>query len=233
MTGQLLREPVSSVTHLCWALVALYLTAIFYRLTPHEFKRRWSLLCFGISMVLLYTSSGIYHAVSSENPKTLHIFRLIDHSMIYVLIAGTFTPIVVLVLKEPGRTLFFCLIWLAAIIGILCKWLFTAPPYPVTVSLYVAMGWIGILPIRSMIRAIGWQGMRWGLLGGILYTVGGIIDACKWPVLIPHVFGSHEIMHLFDILATGIHVYFVLHFILPYQSKSFDFPEVRESRKAA
>jgi hemolysin III len=230
---QFLREPVSSVTHLSWAIVALFMTAIFYRVTPHDPKRRWSLLCFGISMCLLYTASGLYHGVNCRRRETLRIFQLIDHSMIYVLIAGTFTPIVIILLREPLRTRLFCLIWGLALLGILCKWILATPPYPVTVALYVGMGWVGIIPLRSLIRAIGWKGMAWGLLGGMLYTVGGICDACQWPMLIPHVFGSHEVMHLFDMAATAVHVYFILRFVLPYHARFAHLPPQEPHYQAA
>jgi hemolysin III len=107
------------------------------------------------------------------------------------------------------------LVWVCAVVGIACKWLVPAPVYGVTVGLYVAMGWIGILPVVQLVRAIGYRGMLWAVAGGVLYTAGGVCDAVKWPVVYPGVFGAHEMLHVLDMGGTLAHVVFIIRYVLP------------------
>ncbi len=216
IAGFPLRNPVSASTHLLWCALGVFLTALLWKLTGGCRLRRWSAVIFGVSMCLLYGASGLYHSLHVA-PKTLNIFRLLDHSMIYVLIAGTYTPICALLLRGRLRVILLATVWGLALAGIACKWLLAAPPYPVTVGLYVALGWIALLPLRQLIAAIGLGPMAWALLGGVLYTVGGVCDAAKWPMPCPGVIGPHEVLHLCDMAATAIHVYFILRFVLPYR----------------
>lgn len=212
-----LRNPVAAATHLFWAVVAVYITALFWQLTRGDWVKRWSVMTFGVSMCLLYTASGVYHSLRVSD-RPLNFFRLLDHSMIYVLIAGTYTPIAVILLRGWMRTSQLLLIWGIAIVGIVCKWALSAPPYPVTVGAYIGMGWIGILPVRQLIQAIGLRGMAWSVLGGILYSLGGVCDAIRWPVFIPGVLGSHEVLHVLDMFASLTHIVFVIKYVLPYSS---------------
>jgi hemolysin III len=209
-----LRNPVSAATHLVWFVGALFITLLLWRLTRGDRLRRWSVLTFGLSMCLLYAASGTYHAIRC-NPGLLQYFRLIDHSAVYVLIAGTYTPVFAVVLRGRLRVLLLSLVWLLAGLGIAAKWSLTAPPHPVTVGFFIALGWIGLVPIVSLIRAIGLIGMGWALAGGLLYTTGAIFDVVNWPVIIPRVVGAHEVVHVMDMGATLIHVYFVVRFVLP------------------
>src|SRR5262249_52338932 len=156
-----------------------------WRLARGDRLRQWSVGCFGLSMVLLYGASGLYHAVIADEP-VLRYFRLADHSAIYVLIAGTATPVFAVLLKGRQRLWLLGLVWGLAVLGIACKWLLAAPPYSVPVGLYVAVGWIGLVPVYQLIQAIGLRGTAWGLIGGLLYTAGGVCDAVGWPVLLPH-----------------------------------------------
>jgi hemolysin III len=210
------RNPVSALTHLSWCVLGAYITAIFWRLSRGDRVRQLSVACFGVSMTLLYGASGLYHAVRVSEPS-LEYFRRLDHSAIYVLIAGTYTPVCAVLLRGRFRIILLTMMWGLAVIGITCKWLFSEPPHPVTVGMYVAMGWTGLIPIYQLIRAIGLQGMAWGLCGGILYTVGGVCEATRWPTILPHVIGYHEVFHMLDMGATVVHIFFMLRYILPFQ----------------
>ena len=99
-----------------------------------------------------------------------------------------------------------------------CKWLLAAPPYSVNVGIYIALGWIGMIPVYHLIKAVGVRAMAWGLLGGLLYTAGGVCDAVHWPVLIPGVIGWHEVLHLCDIGGTMTHVFFMVRYVLPFRA---------------
>jgi hemolysin III len=210
------RNPVSATTHLLWCVLAMYITGLLWRLSRGDRLRQLSTGAFGLSMVLLYGASGVYHAVPSREPLLPYLQKL-DHSAIYVLIAGTSTPVFAVLLRGRLRIALLSLIWGLAGVGILAKWLLPWPPYWLTVSLYIVMGWIGVLPVWQLVRAVGVRGMLWALLGGILYTFGGVCDAAKWPILLPGIVGYHEVLHLADMGATLIHVYFIVRYVLPFQ----------------
>jgi hemolysin III len=211
-----LRDPVSASTHLLWCVLGAYVTGILWRLSRGDRVRQLSVGCFGLSITLLYGASGLYHSVRVGQPY-LEYFRRLDHSAIYVLIAGTFTPVCAVLLRGRFRAGLLTMIWGLAALGIVCKWALREPPHPVTVGLYVGMGWTGVIPAYSLVRAVGLRAMSWGLLGGLLYTVGGICEAYQWPVLWPHVVGYHEVFHVLDMGATSVHVYFVFRYVLPFQ----------------
>jgi hemolysin III len=211
------RNPVSAGTHLMWCVLGVYVTALLWRLSRGDRLRRLSTGAFGLSMVLLYGARGAYHAVPRETPLLLQYLQRLDHSAIYVLIAGTYTPVFAVLLSGRLRVILLSLVWGVAGAGIAAKWLLPFPPYPLTVSLYIGMGWIGVISIGQLIRAIGVQGMFWGFLGGLLYTFGGVCDAARWPILLPGVIGYHEVLHLADMGATLIHIFFVIRYILPFQ----------------
>jgi hemolysin III len=210
------RNPVSAGTHLLWCLLGAYFTAFLWRLSRGDWLRQWSTGTFGLSMVLLYGASGLYHAVPEPEPL-LPYLRKLDHSAIYVLIAGTYTPVFAVLLRGRLRLVLLALVWSVAGVGIAAKWLLPWPPYWLTVSLYIGMGWIGVPSIWQLIRAVGVRGMLWGLLGGLLYTLGGVCDAAKWPILLPGIIGYHEVLHVADMVATLIHVFFVVRYVLPFQ----------------
>jgi hemolysin III len=212
------RNPVSAGTHLLWCLLGIYVTGLLWRLARGDRVRQLSVGCFGSSMVLLYAASGIYHAIPREaGARVIEFFRCIDHSAIYVLIAGTYTPIFAILLKGRLRVVLLWFIWGLAAAGVACKWLLPWPPYWLTVGLYVGMGWAGVPSIYHLIMAIGVRGMGWGLLGGLLYTAGGVCDAVKWPVLYPGIVGSHEVLHVLDMGGTLTHVFFLVRYVLPFQ----------------
>jgi hemolysin III len=196
---------------------AVYVTALLWRLCRGDRVRQLAIGCFGASMVVLYAASGIYHAIPSGAPLLIRCFQKLDHSAIYVLIAGTYTPMFAVLLRGRLRVVLLALIWAMAILGIACKWLLPWPPYWLTVGFYVGMGWVGIFCAVPLVRAVGLRGMLWGLVGGILYTAGGVCDALHWPVLYPGVVGSHEVLHVLDMGGTLTHVFFVIRYILPFR----------------
>jgi hemolysin III len=211
------RNPVSAGTHLLWCLWAVFVTGLLWRLARGDRLRQLSVGCFGLSMVLLYAASGTYHAIPARFPQFVHFFQRVDHSAIYVMIAGTYTPVFAVLLQGRRRWWMLGLIWVIAAVGVACKWLLPWPPYGLTVGLYIGMGWVGIVTVYPLFRAVGVRGCALGLLGGILYMAGGVCDAARWPVVLPHVVGPHEVLHVLDMGATLIHVFFVLRYVVPFQ----------------
>ena len=170
-----------------------------------------SLTIYVLSMVLLYGASTTYHTLDlSEKVNT--ILKKIDHMMIFVLIAGSYTPICLLVLKGKTGNMMLALVWGIAIIGILIKAFWVFCPKWVSSVLYIGMGWTCVLAFTQILNSLTRAEFGWLLAGGIIYTIGGIIYALKLPIFNnKHKnFGSHEIFHLFVMGGSACH------FILMY-----------------
>lgn len=208
-----LKDPGSSITHFIGMLMALFAaTPLLIRASLNPDKIHViSLAVFIISMILLYAASAIYHALDLSE-RTNRILRKLDHMMIFVLIAGSYTPICLIVLGgKLGYTL-LAIVWGIAFIGILIKAFWITCPKWFSSALYIAMGWVCVLAFTQLINSLSPQGLRWLVAGGIIYTVGGIIYALKLPLFnSKHKnFGSHEIFHLFVMGGS------VCHFIMMY-----------------
>lgn len=225
----LLRNPVSSASHFLWCLFTFFAGAFLVRLAGRDKLKAISLAIFTASMVLLYFASGLYHALILSD-EALHWFRLVDHSAIFLLIAGTYTPVVAVLFRGRPRVLLLGLVWAIAVVGIACKWLLRAPPYPLTVGIYIGMGWVGIMYLPAMIRALSLRGMGVVLLGGVCYTLGGVADALGWPDLWPGVIGPHEVMHVCDMAGTLVYIFVMLWYVVPHQGHETDEPAVALAR---
>ena len=218
-----LRDPVSSASHLLTALWALYATLLLLRLTPARPGRRLAVGVFGLSMVLLYLASGTFHGVPytrTEDPVLFRFFQKLDQSAIFLLIAGTNTPCLVVLLGGAWGKWFLGLMWGLAAIGIGCLWLVPEAPHWLVVTNYLAMGWLGGLPLFRYYRAVGWRAINWMWLGAGLYTVGAICELSQWPVISdwPVRFGYHEVMHMFDSAATIVFFVFVVRYVVPFEA---------------
>jgi hemolysin III len=216
-----LRDPVSSATHFAACLFALFATTLLWRLArPRGRRTQAAVAVFGLSMVILYAASATYHAVRLP-PDRLHFYQLLDHSAIYLLIAGTYTPAFYCLLPDRlYRRLFVAGIWLIAAAGIACKWAIPEGPYWLTVGLYLGMGWVGVLTVMEMLRAIGVRGLAWGLWGGLSYTLGGLADLFQWPRVLPGLFGAHELFHLFAMGGTFCHFVFMVRHVIPFRRRA-------------
>jgi hemolysin III len=213
----ILRQPVSAATHLFWSLWGVYAAALLWRLSRGDRLRQLALGCFGLSLVLLYAASGAYHAVPASAPQAIAWLKRLDRSLIYVLIAGTYTPVFTVLLTGRLRVMLLVTAWTLAAAGIISTWLLPVPPYAVTVGLYIGMGWLGLLPIVPLVRAIGVCGMALAIAGGLCYTLGALCDAVRWPVPLPGVVGSHEVFHLLVMAGTLAHFWFILCHVVPFR----------------
>ena len=216
-----LRDPISSASHLLTALWAAYATLILLRLSPPIAGRRVAMAVYGLSMVLLFLASGTFHGVPytrTANPDEFRFFQKLDQSAIYLLIAGTNTPCLAILLSGWRSRCFLGLTWLVALSGVGCLWLLPMVPHEVTVGLYLGTGWLGLIAVRDYYRAVGWRAMNWMWLGAGLYTVGAVFELAEWPTISsgPIRFGYHEILHLFDTAASVAFFVFVLRYVLNY-----------------
>lgn len=208
------KDPGSAITHFIGMLMAVFSAfPLLYKASKAPDKTGIiALAIFALSMILLYTASTVYHTFDLSD-KTNKILKKFDHMMIFILIAGTYTPICLIPLKGKIGTTLLIIIWSMAILGILLKAFWVYCPKWVSSVIYIAMGWTCVLAFSPLLTTLPMEGFNWLLAGGIIYTVGGIIYALKLPIFNSRHknFGSHEIFHLFCIGGT------VCHFILMYK----------------
>jgi hemolysin III len=215
-----LRDPVSSLTHLGTAVFAVYVTLLFARLAGGDRVKRRGLLAFGVSMVVLYAASGLYHAVPGGHDDPLvAFFRRLDVSAIFLLIAGSFTPVIAVLLTGRRRRTMLVVMWSLAAVGVASRWLLPVVPQPVTVATFFAAGLPGFLPIRRYHRALGGRAIAWGAAGCACYIAGAVIDLADWPAPIPGLVNAHDLTYLLDMAGTAAHVLLMLRFVVPYDRR--------------
>ena len=212
-----IREPINSLTHGVGALLAVVGLILLLReaILRGSVSQIIAFTMFGLSMVLLYTASSLYHALPVKE-KTLELFRKLDHSMIYVLIAGTYTPICLLVLEGSWKWGLFTTIWSLAIIGIIKKILWMNAPRWLSTLFYLAMGWLAVIIFPTLMDKLPMAFMIWIGVGGFAYTFGAVIYGIKKPNPIPEWFGHHEIWHLFVLAGTASHFWAIYEYLPAY-----------------
>lgn len=206
-------RPWSAITHGAGALLAV-LGTVLLLLRTHCFNgSAWQYVTFsifGAAMIILYTASTLYHCINTTIPGRIAL-RKFDHASIYLLIAGTYTPICLVPLRGPWGWTLFGIIWGLALLGLTMTMLWLNTPRWVTAGIYIFMGWLAIIAIHPLVRVLTFKGLFWLLLGGVMYTIGGILYALKWPGRNNPKFGFHEIFHVFIVLGS------VCHFLLMYR----------------
>ena len=202
-------RPWSAITHGLGAALAVVGTALLIVRAAIWGLGPWCLSAFGVygaSMIVLYTASTLYHCLRTRVGGRLFL-RKWDHCSIYLLIAGTYTPVCLVPLRRAGAWgwSLFGVIWALALAGIVMTLFWLNAPRWVTSGVYLFMGWLAILAIYPLSRALGWQGVTWLLSGGVLYSIGGVLYALKWPGRNNSRFGCHEIFHLFILAGSVCH----------------------------
>ena len=212
-----IKDPGSAITHFIGMLMAIFAAVPLLIKAAHEPSRIYiiSITVYAISLILLYEASTTYHTFDrSERINT--ILKKIDHMMISVLIAGSYTPICLLVLKGRTGIILLSIVWGIAVIEMLIKAFWVFCPKWVSSVLYIGMGWTCVLAFTQILNALSPAAFGWLLAGGIIYTVGGIIYALKLPFFNTRHknFGSHEIFHLFVMGGSACHFILMYAFIL-------------------
>ncbi|MDK2807715.1 MAG: hemolysin [Clostridiales bacterium] len=208
------KDPGSALTHFIGMLLAFF-AAVPLLIKAHEQSKPIygiSFFIFISSMFLLYTASTLYHTFDLS-PRINRILKKCDHMMIFVMIAGSYTPICLIVLGGKAGILLLVLIWTIAIVGMFLKAFFVYCPKWVSSVIYIAMGWSCVISFTSILNALPKAAFLWLLAGGVIYTIGGVIYALKLPLFNTRhqYFGSHEVFHVFVLAGS------VCHFILMYQ----------------
>ena len=207
------EELANALSHglgIALSLAAIALLAVFSALNGTT-RHIVSFSVYGASLLLLYTSSTLYH--SYRNPRIKRALRVLDHAAIYLLIAGTYTPFTLVVFKGWFGWFFFGIIWGLAATGVVLKLLFVGRFHKVAVGLYIAMGWLVVIGLKPLIQGIATPGFVLLVIGGALYTGGTVFYACK---RIPW---NHAIWHLFVLGGSVCHFFAVLFYVLPWEKR--------------
>lgn len=208
-----MQNPVRGFLHGTAAAAGVVGTVVLLLHAPNWLSRI-ALLVFGLAIIALYTTSSLYHSVPWRERAKKRMQRL-DHSMIYVLIAGTYTPVVVIVLDPPWQWLVLAIAWGIALGGVIQKALFPKVPGWISVMMSTILGWIGIFFIYPMFDRLGWQPLVFVLMGGVLYTVGMVFLVTNRPRLWPRVFSYHEVFHIMVVTATSLHFVAIWRYVTP------------------
>lgn len=211
-----LREPGSALTH----FIAMFLSIgaaipLLIKASESGTLCLIAMFIFIASMILLYGASATYHSVNLP-AAMIKVFRKIDHAMIFVLIAGSYTPVCLLVLKPSLGYPLLAAVWSFAIVGIAVKILWIGCPKWFSSVIYIAMGWLCLFVFMPILHSIPRAAFGWLLAGGIIYTVGGILYAMKLSLFNARhkYFGSHEIFHLFVMGGSFCHYIFMYRYVI-------------------
>lgn len=207
-----IREPGSALTHFIAMMLAVFAAVpLLVKAGTTSGTRSFVAMCiFMGSMILLYAASTTYHSVDLSGDR-LRIFRKIDHMMIFVLIAGSYTPVCLIVLGGQLGYTMLAVVWGIALVGILIKALWITCPKWFSSVIYIAMGWVCVFVFSTLFNTLPTAAFLWLLAGGIIYTIGGVIYALKLPIFNSKhkSFGSHEVFHLFVMGGSICHFIFM------------------------
>lgn len=203
-------DPVSSLTHLAGAVVFAALGVVLLRRGRGDLGRMISLCVFAFSCVLLLSLSGVYHLLGSDTADR-EVLKRLDHAAIFVLIAGSFTPVHAVLFRGAWRWGMLAGIWGAAIAGLMLKTIhFATMPEWLGLLMYLGLGWLGVISGLALARRYGLRFIRPLLWGGIAYTAGAVTEFVRWPVLPGGIVGPHEIFHLAVLAGISCHWAFIL-----------------------
>lgn len=210
-----IKDPVSGFSHLAGAVMSVAALSVLVVLASMN-ATAWHIVSFSIygsAMFLLYAASAAYHLIPL-NEKGTRILKKLDHVMIFMMIAGTYTPFCLVPLRGGWGWSIFGIVWGFAVVGIFFKLFYIHAPRFLSTSIYLAMGWISIVAIYPIVKNVPAGGVVWLAAGGLLYSIGAVIYALKKPNPWPGVFGFHEIWHIFVLAGSFCHFMVMLLYIL-------------------
>ncbi len=210
------REPVSGFTHLFGVLLSVIglILLVYQAVQSGNLTHILAFSVYGVSLILLYLASSLYHLLPVSEKAIIRLKKF-DHMMIYVLIAGTFTPFTLIALRGEMKWGLFTTVWVLAFIGIIVKLLWINAPRWLSTSFYLGMGWLGVAMFPELIHRFSIYGIYWIAMGGLFYTIGAVIYAIKKPNPFPEIFGFHEIWHIFVLLGSFCHFWSIYMYLSP------------------
>jgi len=210
-----MTHPVRGFLHGTAAILSVVGATLITVLAPGDVTRRISLLIFGLSLVGLYTVSALYHSIPWRELWKRRWQRL-DHTMIHVLVAGTFTPIAFIVLDGWLRVGTLSVQWLIVVVGAVHNLALRKPVRAASIALQTTQGWLALLLIWPLARRLPWPSIMLIALGGVLYTVGMVVMVTGRPRLWPRLFSSHEVFHVLVVAASSVHFAAIARYVAGY-----------------
>lgn len=196
------KDPVSGLTHLAGCAIALLGVGWLLGRAPHDWGTILTSATYGACLVTLYAASAVYHLVIADERITRKL-RLLDHIAVFLLVAGTCTPVFYRAFSGRTRVVMLATVWVVAFAGVAFKLLWANAPRWLYTLLYVAMGWSFVLQWGKVL--LPRSALTLVLVGGVVYTLGALVYALKRPDPFPKVFGFHEIWHLFVLFGSVLH----------------------------
>ena len=212
---QKFRNPVSGLIHLASAVAAVLGLVGLLLAGRGQPTKEIAFLIYGISLIFMFSSSATYHLVQA-GPKAIGVLRKIDHSAIYLLIAGTYTPLCLSFFTGFWRGGLLAIIWAFALIGIMVKVFVINAPRWITTGIYLVMGWLSIMAANQIFQLMPAGAIFWLVAGGLWFTAGAVIYILKRPNPYPGMFGFHEVWHLFVMLGCLSHFILIAAYVVPY-----------------
>jgi hemolysin III len=209
-----LREPVNGLTHLAAAIVSVFGLAVLLIIGRGGAAKIASLVIYGVSLILMFSASASYHMVRSTPPVTRWL-RKLDHSSIFLLIAGTYTPICLHFFTGFWKWGLLAIIWSIAAAGVMVKMFILKAPHWLNAAIYLVMGWLSLAAIKEIMATMPAGALVWMILGGIFFTLGAVVYIAEKPNFWPGIFGFHEIWHVFVILGCASHFVLIAYYIAP------------------
>lgn len=209
--GMGLREPFNALTHGV-GIAAATVGLVFLVLQAKSARATTAFAIYGGSLILVYLASTMYHALP-VGQKGRRILRRIDHTSVFLVIAGSYTPVCLLALPPGWGWSIFGVIWSLTAVGIVTKNIWIDLPNWTTAAIYLGMSWTVVVAVKPILAVFSWEAIAWLLGGGLAYTVGAIIYATQWPDPMPDRVGFHGIWHLFVLAGSALHYVFMLGYV--------------------
>ncbi len=210
-----MTNPVRGFLHGSAAVVSGAGLAVLIARSSPDVVRILSMVVFGVGLLAAYTASALYHSVPWRQ-KWKQRMQRVDHSMIFLLVAGTYTPIAVNVLDGGWRAVTLAVVWGAAAIGIIQKIAFPKVPDWVSIALQTTMGWFAVVPFLELVESLSGGAIGLMIAGGLSYTIGLILLANERPQLFPRIFSHHEVFHILVVLGSLFHFLMILWYVVPH-----------------
>jgi hemolysin III len=214
MVTATIKPRLRGVSHQ-WAFFVSLATGVALVLAAPSGRAALATAIYAVSVAGLFGASALYHRISWASVKARRWMRRLDHSMIFLLIAGTYTPFALLALRGTLATVILIVVWSAAAAGIVLKLVWIDAPKTLVAIIYVALGWVAVAAFPELIARLGVTATALVAAGGVLYTVGALIYAFQRPDPVPAVFGYHEIFHALVIVAAALQYAVVAFYVLP------------------
>lgn len=208
------REPFCGWSHLCGAVLSFVGLLVLLSLSQGKPWHLAGFVVYGVSLVVLYAASTLYHSLPATARRVERLL-IFDQVAIYLLIAGTYTPLCLIPLRGPLGWSLLGVIWGIALVGVTLRIGWRGAPVWLPVVLYLVMGWLCVAAYQPLAQSLPLQALYWLLAGGIIYTVGAVIFVAQRPRLWPGTFSSHELWHLFVLAGSACHFVVMLRFVAP------------------